>query len=102
MEFPGCRGQAHAFRLKVDAARVRAVRLPDRAWLVQTPAPPAVIPLWEPIQFPTELRRESFSIDENAVLQAMGNADTLFDPDGIALARLAPTRMRLEIRYGDL
>lgn len=86
----------------MDAARVRAVRLPDRAWLVQTPAPRAVIPLWEPNQFPTELRRETLEIDTEAIRAAIGDADYLLNEDGIEIARLEPTRMRLEIRYGDL
>ncbi len=86
----------------MDAARVRAVRLPDRCWLVQTPAPRAVIPLWEPNQFPTELRRETLEIDTEAIRAAIGDADYLLNEDGIEIARLGPARMRLEIRYGDL
>ncbi|MBK7595333.1 MAG: hypothetical protein IPJ11_08805 [Gemmatimonadetes bacterium] len=84
----------------LEAARVCAVRLPDRSWLVQTAAPRAVIPLWDASQFPAELRREVLAID--AVREAIGDADYLMDDDGIELARLGPARMRLEIRYGDL
>ncbi len=81
------------------ARRLCAVRLSDRSWLIRTEGPRALVPLWPPNQFPTELRREVVEVDEAAVREAMGAGEVLIDEDGIALAELGPARIMLELRH---